>query len=191
MRRRQLLYFACFLAAFHPNCQRCCPTDSYGGCTCRWAWEQCPARMDSCGTSSSSTKLFDAPGNVDGSADFSPTPVLDASAHAQSQNATLQGLETIGATCAFVGNDLVTSVPETSTVRVLHVESTAWDEDPFTVRDVGSLIFQGEEPGRVVAGKDVAYVALRRGGAVAAIDAKSASLVRRIDDAIGRRRTWP
>jgi len=167
--RRQLLYVVCFLAAFHPNCQRCCPTDNYGGCTCRWAWEECPTPTG-CNACNTSTKTFDAPGNVDASMVLVP---IDGGAHAQAS-------EMIGATCAFAGSHLVAAVPESDSVHVMSVESTPWDEDPLTVRSVGTLIFQGEEPGRVVAKNDIAYVALRRGAAVAMIDARSATLVKRL-----------
>lgn len=147
---RNLILFFCFLAAFHPNCTRCCPN----GCTCRYAWETCPA---SSGCNSCNTKFNEAP-TFDAWA--APMVASDASTY-----------EAVGGTLAFVHSYVVVAMPNTDRVRVFSVRATDLEEDPLVVRTIGTVTFDpGSSPGRTIAEGDRARVVLRHAGAIATID---------------------
>lgn len=172
MRRRpdarwNTLWLVCLLAAFHPNCARCCP-QGLDGCSCKYAWEDCPASNNGC-SSCSSTKA--TTGSVGFEAGTNNAQALEPS---QDQP---------GGTIAFVpsptGAFVVSSV--TDSIHVVHVEATTWDEDPLTLRTIGDIaLTPGDEPGRIVASQTGrAHAVLRRGGAVVAIDPSAPKIVDR------------
>jgi hypothetical protein len=162
--RASFLWLVCWLAAFHPNCARCCPDDS-----CKYAWEDCPASKgcSSCNFGDAPTGAFEAGLNA-----VAPDPVQAPG-------------DPPGGTIAFVpsstGAFVVSAIPARDVVHVVHLEATSWDEDPLTIRTIGNVAFaQGENPGRVVASHaGRVHVVLRHGGAIAAIDAATATLVAR------------
>ncbi len=186
-RRRRMLWLICFLGAFTPNCTRCCP-DS-GGCSCYYAWEDCPPS----GCNACSSSQYDAPIGFGDSGTAAAPPPASAQAQAGSLVAAPADVDAsvsppeapFGGTLAFVpradGALVVAAVRSTDTVRVFRVTATTDDTDPLIVRSVGDVAMQrGDEPGRVVVdGAGRARVLLRSGGAVATIDPVTASVVDR------------
>lgn len=183
MTRSRLFWLVCFFVAFHPNCMRECP-DGCGGCTCRWAWEDCPANTggcnsgSGCNTSSGASALTDVPTE-------SPMPDEEAGAtHTHATTVVDPNVVEPGGTLAFVATSSVTfavaAVGVDDAVRVVRVDEGPLDDDPVTVRTVGRLaLSSGDDPARVVAGRGRAFVALRGGGAVVSIDPLEAAIVSR------------
>ncbi len=173
----------CFLAAFHPNCTRCCPV-GFGSCQCEWAWEDCPQQQgcnDCSGTSASAlTSETEA-----GTHAQSVAPALDASADAVASSALADREDERGGTLAFVVTDAgtfgVASIAARDRVRIMRVDANKLDEDPLTVRTTSDIAMRnGDAPSRVVSdGRGRALVALRRGGAIATIDPLLGSIVAR------------
>lgn len=179
-----------FLAAFHPNCTRCCP-EGFGGCECEYAWQDCPQNSgcNSCGSNNGCSTTNAQPSPL--GAPFAEAGARGETVTPQPQSASTNTADAVGGTIAFVtvdaGTFAVVAVGADDKVRVVRVDPTHWDEDPLTVRSVGDVALQsGDDPGRVVAdGHGHALVALRHGGAIATIDPLTVSLVsrRRVCDA--------
>ena len=177
-RKRSYLWLICYLAAFHPNCTRCCKENG----SCKYAWEDCPASScNSCkfGSTIESTDFFEA-----GAGGFH---ALEAGS-LQSQPIALEAktvADPPGGTIAFVqsssGTFVVAAVPASDSVHIVRIEAAKWDEDPLTLRTIGDVaLSRGDEPGRVIAdAAGRAHVILRRGGAIVTIDPVSSAVVDR------------
>jgi len=168
----------CFLAAACPNCTRCCPTGS--GCESYWAWQDCPP-SSGCGGCGSCDSTAASPGSA---LDLAPEAGdLAAPAVPLALDAAVDAgpVDERGGTLAFVGTQtgtfLVVSLEAEDEVRVIRVDANALDDDPLTVRPVGRVALDGEGPSRVVDdAHGRALLALRAGGAVAAVDPLAVSV---------------
>lgn len=160
---RPWLWIICILAAFHPNCTRCCPSGSYG-CSCKYAWESCPSSgCGSCNSCSTVKETSDsgAAFNFDDGGSTMAAPIAPV-------------VDRPGGTIAFAGEYVIASIPTKDLAHVVRVEANALDEDPLTVRTMGDVALGKDvEPGRTIADASRARIALRRGGAIATVDLPS------------------
>jgi hypothetical protein len=180
-----LIRLLCFLAVFHPNCTRCCPT-GFGSCQCNWAWENCPAESNGCGScgSSSSAAGLDDPSAISapeaGASQSSGRALLTRT----DGSAGIASVEPAG-TLAFVTTDsgtfVVAALAAADRVRVVRVDANALDEDPLTVRTVGSVALRpGDSPGRVIDDRHGrALVVLRGSDSIVALDPLQGAIVER------------